>query len=57
MFRSLLLSLALVLAAGVALAATPAETTLAGLSHVAFPAPHRVAVPSLCRYLAMMSEQ
>ncbi|KZC15847.1 hypothetical protein RHOFW510R12_10365 [Rhodanobacter sp. FW510-R12] len=43
MFRSLLLSLALVLAAGVALAATPAETTLAGLSHVAFPAPHRVA--------------
>ncbi|RCS29883.1 hypothetical protein DEO45_07315 [Rhodanobacter denitrificans] len=43
MFRSLLLSLALVCAAGAALAATPADTALAGLPHVAFPAPHRVA--------------
>lgn len=43
MIRSLLLALALTFSSGPAMAATPAETTLAGLPHVAFPAPHRVA--------------
>lgn len=43
MFRSLCLSLLLALAAGAACAATPAETALAGLPNVSFPAPHRVA--------------
>lgn len=43
MIRSLLLALALTFSGGAAMAATPAETALAGLPHVAFPAPHRVA--------------
>ncbi len=42
MFRSLLLSLSLV-APAAALATTPDQTALAGLSHVSFPAPQRVA--------------
>ena len=43
MLRSLLLALALTLYGHAAMAATPAQTALAGLPHVAFPAPHRVA--------------
>jgi uncharacterized protein (TIGR01244 family) len=43
MTRSLLLALALTLSGVAAMAATPAETALAGLPHVTFPAPHRVA--------------
>jgi uncharacterized protein (TIGR01244 family) len=43
MFRFVLLSLMLAAAPLAALAATPAETTLAGLPNVSFPAPHRVA--------------
>lgn len=47
MIRSLLLALALTLCGSTAATATPAETVLAGLPHVAFPAPHRVAAGRL----------
>ena len=43
MLRSLLFSLALAMTAGAATAAAPEEAAMAGLPHVAFPAPHRVA--------------
>jgi uncharacterized protein (TIGR01244 family) len=43
MLRSLLLSLVLAMAVGTATAAAPEEAAMAGLPHVAFPAPHRVA--------------
>ncbi len=43
MFRSLLLSLALMATPLAAHAAEPAEAALAGLPNVSFPAPHRVA--------------
>jgi len=43
MLRFIFLSLALVLSASNAHAATPAESALSRLPHVSFPAPHRVA--------------
>ena len=43
MIRSLLLSLAFAVSATTAMAATPGQTTLAGLPNVSFPAPQRVA--------------
>ncbi len=43
MHRLLLWWLALALSVSIAITATPAETALASLPHVAFPAPHRVA--------------
>jgi len=43
MYRPLLLLLALALSVSVSVAAAPEEAAMAGLPHVAFPAPHRVA--------------
>jgi uncharacterized protein (TIGR01244 family) len=43
MYRSLLLLVALAMSVSVCVAAAPEEAAMAGLPHVAFPAPHRVA--------------
>ncbi|MBQ4854040.1 tyrosine-protein phosphatase [Rhodanobacter sp. B2A1Ga4] len=43
MYRPLLLLLALAMLVSVSVAAAPEEAAMAGLAHVAFPAPHRVA--------------